>query len=234
MAKERKELIVLDGLTILFIVMLVVNGVTLALLYRWHNTKVFQENFDNRVVYGDLLSESRRLKNIIVKNEGAESWEKSEYGKTFAFRERGKKTYESVGVALDYPSDYVSETSEDGKHLILMTQDEARRARDPNAPPSEGPTMITVDTHPLEGKTLLDWLKTSPDANFNLGNGEYEKIQINDIPVLVYTWSGLYEATAYVVEGSDGQAVLATVTYITRGDDIVRDFDLVLSTLRKS
>jgi len=233
MKKDRKELIVLDGLTILFITMMIVNGVSFALLYRWHNTKVFQENLNNRTVYGDLLSESRRLKNIIVKNEGAESWDKSTYGKTFVFHERGKKTYESAGVAVDYPSDYVSETSKDGKHLILMTSEDASRLRDPSAPPSEGPTMITIDTFPLNGKTILDWMKTSPQSNFTLGNGEYQKERINTISALVYSWSGLYEATAYAIEGSDGQVVLATVTYITRGDDIVRDFDVILSTLRK-
>ncbi len=73
MNKERKELIVLDGITILCIAMVVINGVVFALLYRWHNTQVFEENLNNRALYGDLLSESRRLKNLLVEHEGAES-----------------------------------------------------------------------------------------------------------------------------------------------------------------
>jgi hypothetical protein len=49
-----------------------------------------------------------------------------------------------------------------------------------------------------------------------------------------YAWSGLYEAFSYAVEGKDGHVVLLTVTYITRADDIVRDIELIFSTLRRS
>jgi len=234
MTKERKELIVLDGITILFIVVIIINGVVLALFYRWHNSQVFKENLRNRAVYGELLAESRRMKNLLVDREGAESWEKSTYGKVLAFHERGKKTYVMGGIAMDYPSDYVSEMAKEGKHLVLMTREEADRLRDPSAPASEGPTTITIDTYSLEGKSITEWMKTSKDTNFNLGNGEYKTVKVGEVDALVFHWSGLYEAMTYAVQGSSGDVVLLTVTYITRSDEIVRDFDLILSTVRKS
>ncbi len=180
------------------------------------------------------MSEARRLKNLIVEKEGAESWEKSTHGKILAFRERGKKTYVVGGVALDYPGDYVNEIAKEGEHLVLMTQEEAQRLRDPNAPTSEGPTTITIDTYPLDGKTLIEWIKTSKDSNFDLGNGEYKMTDLGGLSALAYQWSGLYEAIAYAISGKDGEVVLLTVTYISRSDDIVHDFDLILSTLRRA
>ncbi len=233
MAKERKELIVLDGLTILFIVMLVTNGVVLALLYRFHNTQVFRENVKNQKVYSDLLATVRELKNSIVESEGVEAWEKSSYSKILTFKERGKKTYDVAGVTMDYPGDYASEVSADGKHLVLMNPAEASRIEDPTLPGSDGPTTITVDTFSREGKTLLDWVKSTKESNFDLSKGEYTKNKAGSIPAIVYEWSGLYEGTTYAVEGNDGSVILMSVTYLTRGDEIVKDFDLILSTLRK-
>jgi hypothetical protein len=233
MAKERKEILVLDGLTILFIVTLVINGVLAALIYRWHSIQVFKENISHQKVYSDLLETAHNLKAEIIKREGAESWNDSGAGKTFAFRERGRKMFTSHGISMDYPGDYASEVSSDGTHLTLMTKEDAERLRDPRSSPTEGPPTITMNTFSLGGKNLLDWLKSTPESNFAISNGEYTKTVLNNIPTILYRWSGLYEAIVYAIETNDKHVVLLTVTYITRSDDIVRDFDLIVSTLKK-
>jgi hypothetical protein len=233
MANERKEILVLDGMTILFIVMLVTNGVLAAMMYRWHNIEVFKENVLHREVYGELLKQSRELKNALVEREGALNWNDSASGRAFVFRERGKKTFTTHGLTIDYPGDYASQESVDGTMLTLMSQADAERLQDHNMPPTEGPTTITIGAFPLSGKSLLDWVQTSPDANFNISKKSYVQTKLNTIPAISYEWSGLYEAIVYAVETPDQYVLLFTVTYGSRGDDIVRDFDLILSTLQR-
>ncbi len=233
MESERKEILVLDGMTILFIVMLVTNGVLAAMMYRWHNIEVFKENVLHREAYAELLKQSRDLKNSLVKREGAMNWNDSVSGRAFVFRERGKKTFSTHGFTVDYPGDYASQVSAEGNMMTLMSQEDAERLQDPNIHATEGPTTITIGAFPLSGKSLLDWIQTSPDANFNISKKSYVQTELNAIPVISYEWSGLYDAIVYAVETLDQHVLLFTVTYGSRGDAIVRDFDLILSTLQR-
>ncbi len=93
----------------------------------------------------------------------------------------------------------------------------------------EGPSGIAVDMHVSE-LTLVEWMTTTEDSNFGLGDQTYSSTTIAGIPAVRYRWSGLYEGetTAFLHRGS---VVAISVTRLSAGEH-TEAYEKVLSSLQ--
>lgn len=81
-SNERKEVIQVNGLTILVVMALLANFLIVGMVYRFHNYEVFLEEKKTNIEYRMLLDKERELKNEIILLEGVSSWSETEYVKS--------------------------------------------------------------------------------------------------------------------------------------------------------
>jgi hypothetical protein len=79
MNNERKEIIQLNGLTILVGMAIIANCLLAGFLYRNHTNEVFIENKKRNQEMLMLDTEERQIKVEIVKLEGAPNWNETSY-----------------------------------------------------------------------------------------------------------------------------------------------------------
>lgn len=78
-SNERKEIIQLNGTTMLVILALIADCLVVGFIYRWHSWQLFAEERRAQQEYGKLLKQERQLKQDIIKVEGAGSWASSSF-----------------------------------------------------------------------------------------------------------------------------------------------------------
>lgn len=86
MNNERKEIIQLNGFTILMVMALIANFLIVGFVYRWHGWKLFvlqKEHYDAHTV---LLQKEREVKEEVAKLEGVSTWNDTAYAR---IKERG-------------------------------------------------------------------------------------------------------------------------------------------------
>lgn len=147
-------------------------------------------------------------------------------------------TNEEFNIAFTYPSTlFLSErdagTSARPQLALFLTED-TEENRDViegrNTVPREGPTGITVDVYQNpEQLSSSVWVQT--DTNWTIANGGATDVTVAGNEGVTYTWSGLYEGRTVVVTKGD-KAYVFSVTWMTPGDQILRDFDTVLNSVQ--
>lgn len=80
-SKERKEILQVNGLTILIVMALCANFLIVGLVYRYHNYELFVVEKKASVEYKLLLDTERDLKNEIITLENVSSWNETQYVK---------------------------------------------------------------------------------------------------------------------------------------------------------
>ncbi len=130
----------------------------------------------------------------------------------------------TYGISFAYPASYLVAEGERGTvsrphYAIVLTHE------DDIEPPfgGEGPTTITIDIFPSAGKTLDQWIATTPESNVTLGSGELTDTTVNGVAAKTYRWSGLYEGESTVFMHQEN-IVMLSVTYLTPEDTIVADY----------
>lgn len=88
MENERREIIQVNGVTILVVMALLANLLVAGVMYRWHNYELFRAEKTQNVLMRDLYQELRNLQLIIVEHEGAANWNETEYARTLPLRSR--------------------------------------------------------------------------------------------------------------------------------------------------
>lgn len=78
---ERKEILQVNGLTILIVMALCANFLIVGLVYRYHNYQLFVVEKKASVEYKLLLDKERDLKNEIITLENVSSWNETQYVK---------------------------------------------------------------------------------------------------------------------------------------------------------
>lgn len=79
MNNERKEIIQLNGLTILVVMAVIANCLIAGFLYRYHTYEVFVENKKRNEEMLLIDTHERKLKDEIILLEGAASWNETTY-----------------------------------------------------------------------------------------------------------------------------------------------------------
>lgn len=82
METDRKEIIQLNGLTILVVMALVANFLIVGFVYRFHQWKLFTLEKAHQVHYTVLLRQEHDIKDEVVRLEGASVWNETAYAKT--------------------------------------------------------------------------------------------------------------------------------------------------------
>lgn len=80
-SKERKEIIQVNGLTILIVMGLMANFLIVGAVYRFHNYQLFVAEKKATVEYKLLLSKEHELKSEIILLEGVPTWNDTQYVK---------------------------------------------------------------------------------------------------------------------------------------------------------
>lgn len=152
------------------------------------------------------------------------------------------QTYTSpnTGLTLTYPVKYFLEekntgSPQRGRFTIVLMEDTAenKAVREGTGPAREGPPTITIDMfqNDLDSYTADSWIRGTNDSNYKLSpNGVIATTSINGVSALSYRWSGLYEGETRVIARPDWVYVLS-VTWLTREDALVSDFEAILSTI---
>ena len=130
-------------------------------------------------------------------------------------------TNDTFGISFKYPETYALTegevgNSERGHYVITLV---AKRAL-PVPEGSEGPPAVTVEMFQnVEKQTLTDWLTKNGASNYKLGKGDYATTTLpGDIPAVIYSWSGLYEADS-VAFIHRGVIYMITGGYIQQDDE---------------
>jgi hypothetical protein len=79
MTTERKEIIQINGLTILVTMVLIANFLIAGFFYRYNGHQLFLENKRHNIEYSGLLKQEHDLHEEIVKREGAKNWQETNY-----------------------------------------------------------------------------------------------------------------------------------------------------------
>jgi predicted negative regulator of RcsB-dependent stress response len=79
--KARKEIIQLNGLTILVVMALVANVLIVGFVYRFHQWKLFQAEKAHNIVMKELLNKEHEVKEEVTRLEGAPAWNETAYAK---------------------------------------------------------------------------------------------------------------------------------------------------------
>lgn len=147
-------------------------------------------------------------------------------------------TLSEAGISFNYPANYFLEVKDTGspqrkRTNIILTEDteENRLVREGKSSPREGPTAITVDIFQnIEQATPESWVRGNSNSNFKQAYGEPTIFTYKDRDAVSYRWSGLYEGQS-VVFAHDGNIIMASVTFITDHETIVRDFENLLESV---
>jgi hypothetical protein len=144
------------------------------------------------------------------------------------------KTYASAayGISFSYPDTYTlqeRDISDAPAHHSITLVDSGDRAATPEG--GEGPTAITFDVYPADGKDTETWIESTKASNFDLSvDKEMRDAVVGGAPAVAYTWDGLYRGNSFVF-AHKGNVVMASVTYMTTDDKILSDFTEVLKTI---
>ncbi len=87
---ERKEVIQLNGLTVLVVVTLIANFLIVGFFYRLHSYKLFKQEKLHGVEYTRLLKTQHDLHLEIADMEGVKTWNETGYMKSLNIGEFGK------------------------------------------------------------------------------------------------------------------------------------------------
>ena len=89
--EERKEIIQLNGLTILMVMVLIANFLIVGFFYRWHHYQIFLEEKKHNSEMNELKDRKEHdLKNQIVALEGVKVWNDTAYMKNLNIKEVNK------------------------------------------------------------------------------------------------------------------------------------------------
>lgn len=81
-SNERKEIIQINGLTILIVMALCANFLIVSMVYRYHNYELVIKEKEQNKNYKALLDSERVIKNEIITLEGVPSWNDTAYVKS--------------------------------------------------------------------------------------------------------------------------------------------------------
>jgi hypothetical protein len=139
--------------------------------------------------------------------------------------------------SFKYPSNYYLKEHETGtvakpQHSIVLAEDTAEN-RDlldgKSTIPREGPISITINVYSNPNKLAsADWIKE--DTNWTIRTSELTPLTVGAEAGVTYSWSGLYEGRSTVVTRGD-LAYVFSVTWLSPTDNIITDYDLLLSTV---
>lgn len=80
-SNERKEILQVNGLTILLVIALIANFLIVGFVYKYHGYQLFVAEKTNNENHNRLLDKERELKNEIIALEGVSSWNETQYMK---------------------------------------------------------------------------------------------------------------------------------------------------------
>lgn len=84
---ERKEIIQLNGITILAVLVVIANFMIVGFIYRYHSHVLFSENKIHNTEYGALLLKQHDLHEEIIKLEHVAAWNDTAYVKALRLPE---------------------------------------------------------------------------------------------------------------------------------------------------
>ena len=87
---ERKEVLQLNGLTILVVTTLIANFLIVGFFYRLHSYKLFKQEKFHGVEYTQLLKTQHDLHLEIAQMEGVKTWNETGYMKNLNISEFGQ------------------------------------------------------------------------------------------------------------------------------------------------
>ena len=76
---KRKEIIQLNGLTILIVMSIIANVLIVGFVYRFHHCKLFQVEKAHNIVATDLIKKEHDVKDEVTRLEGAPAWNETAY-----------------------------------------------------------------------------------------------------------------------------------------------------------
>ncbi len=136
-------------------------------------------------------------------------------------------------ISFQYPSSYTLREDDatfqgTSIHVVTLSDTEALAQAPQNG---EGPPSINVSISSTTATSTESWIRTSSASNFALAaTTTLSSMTVNGMPALSYQSDGLY-ATNNVVLLRGGRVYHFSVGWITRQDDIVGDFQRLLSTV---
>lgn len=141
-------------------------------------------------------------------------------------------------LSFEYPSGYYVFEKEVGTPtvpqtaIVLVEDTEENRAIIANVTEEvrEWPTMITIDAYPNQ-KGLSPEVWAQQETTWKLSDKVLSPLMVGSIPAVRYTWSGLYEGISTVLT-SNTHAYVGSVTWMTKEDQILKDYEMILSTLK--
>ncbi|MBP6888405.1 MAG: hypothetical protein KBC21_01760 [Candidatus Pacebacteria bacterium] len=144
---------------------------------------------------------------------------------------------EVAGTQLTYPSTYGTYEKSSSPYtkttntVVWYENTESNKnffSGTPNAP-TEPPTTMTLDvyTNPdnLEPRKLLEGY-----TPYMFAKGEGRQLVLGGVPAQLFEWDGLYKGRSIMVT-RNGFTYVFSVTAITQEDQILKDFDLLLSSV---
>ena len=144
------------------------------------------------------------------------------------------KTYESTtyGISFTYPETYTLQErniTEGTPHYSVTLVDTDDLTGVPEG--GEGPTAMSFDIYPAGGKDTETWIEQSQASNFNLSVDKVmHDATVGGMPAVAYTWDGLYRGNSFVF-AHKGNIIMASATYMTTDDQILKDFTNVLKSV---
>jgi hypothetical protein len=146
---------------------------------------------------------------------------------------------DTLGVSFDYPDRYfLEERDVDTTHrlhrqIVLLEDTEwNRKISRGEIADTEGPPAIMLDVfqNDLDRQSARDFITGSNNSNYKMGPGTIATSTKGDTVGLEYVWSGLYEGKSFVIANEDF-VYMFSVTYMSPEDEIISDFEALLSTV---
>ncbi|MBX4210702.1 hypothetical protein KW783_01895 [Candidatus Parcubacteria bacterium] len=158
-----------------------------------------------------------------------------------AMVETKKYINQSFGISFDYPKDYILNERNVGvsgvHHAILLVEDNQtnRDILSGKIKDTEGPPAITIDVYQNAAKenSVIDWVKTTLESNYNLSGATYSSTTVAGQPAVQYEWDGLYQGKSLVFSYK-GNIIMVSATFIEHGDRTEKDFMSILKSIRMS
>jgi hypothetical protein len=145
----------------------------------------------------------------------------------------------AYGISFEYPSGYyLRERSNVGapgypQLSLVLVQDTPmnRDILDGKATEAmEGPTSITVDAYQNPKKiSVRDWAENEADWRVEMKNSK--TVVVSGKEGFSFEWDGLYRGKSILLANGE-KIYVFTVTWLTPEDQIIKDFDMVLDTVR--
>ncbi len=143
---------------------------------------------------------------------------------------------EVEGIHASYPSRLykkrIASSSQNLLTSILLIEDtETNRniIEGKSEIPTEGPTSITIDVFNNSEKLPVGtWYQGVP--TWSVHTSPYKKIILGGKEAVEFEWSGLYEGRTIVITQGE-TAYVFSVTWIDKDDQLIKDFEALLSSL---